>query len=313
MQTSDIAIIGCGPAGLSAAIQLRRLGEAPLVFEAYRVGGLLVNAYRVENYPGFPEGIGGPELVSLMERQFECHAPEVIFEKVTRLDLAGGGSESAAESGSATVPSPGDFHLTTSQREVACRIVLVASGTEPREPAGLSIPDDVSGRVFSEVYPIWNVRDRHIVIVGSGDAAFDYAINLSGKNKVSVLNRGHETKCLPLLRDRAAGIDSIEYHNETIPAQLEQLEDDSIGVRCNTPQGSITVRADIVLFAIGREPNLDFVTERLAARIDSLKHEGLLHLIGDVGRGMMRQTAVATGDGVRAAMEAHKKLMELRA
>jgi len=266
-----------------------------MVFEASRVGGLLLNANSVENYPGFPEGISGPALASRMEEHLSRHAPEVLIEEVTRLDADDG------------------FHIATRRRDVRAKIVLLASGTKPRKPENLIMADEVLDRVFSEVYPIRDVQDKHIVIVGSGDAALDYAINLSGKNKVSILNRGHETNCLPLLRDRAAGIDSIEYHNETIPAHLEQLEDDGIGVRCNTPQGSITVGADIVLFAIGREPNLDFVTERIAARIDGLEHEGLLHLIGDVGRGMMRQTAIATGDGVRAAMEAHKKLMELRA
>jgi len=295
MQLCDVAIIGCGPAGLSAAIQLRRLGERPLVFEATRVGGLLVNAHLVENYPGFPKGISGPALASRMEEHLRNHEPDILLEEVTRLDRDEG------------------FHISTRKRDVRARIVLLASGTKSRMPENLIIADEVPDRVFSEVNPIRDVQDKHIVIVGSGDAAFDYAINLSGKNKVSIVNRGHETKCLPVLRDRAAGIGSIEYHGETTPAHLEQLENDSIGIRCNTPRGSITVNADIVLFAVGREPGLDFVTGRLAARIEGLKHEGLLHSIGDVGRGMMRQTAIAAGDGLRAAMEAHRKLMELRA
>ncbi|MFC1800250.1 NAD(P)/FAD-dependent oxidoreductase [Candidatus Eisenbacteria bacterium] len=317
MRTCDIAIIGCGPAGLSAAIQLRRMGDSPLVFEAFRVGGLLLNANLVENYPGFPKGIGGPELVSRMREHLEHHSPEVILEEVTRLDIAGVGSDSDGASGSEsdlrTSSGAGGFQIRTCQRDIHCRIVLIASGTKARQPDGLFIPDDVSGQVFSEVYPIMHVQGKRIAIVGSGDAAFDYALNLAGKNRVSILNRSRTARCLPLLRDRAAGIDSIEYHDRTLPVGLKNLRNSVIEVECETPGGRISIEADYVLLAIGREPRLDFITDRLSEGMEGLQRSGVLHLIGDVGRGMMRQTAIATGDGVRAAMEAHKKLMELRA
>jgi thioredoxin reductase (NADPH) len=301
MQTWDIAIIGCGPAGIAAGIQLRRMGESPLIFEAARVGGLLLDANMVENYPGFPDGIGGPQLVGLMREHLEGQAPNIIPEEVTRLDVLKTRPDSA-----------GGFQLATDEREIPCRLVLIASGTRARKPDGISIPEDVSDRVFSEVYPMGDVRDKHIVIVGSGDAAFDYAINLSKGNRVSILSRSARTRCLPLLRERAERIDSIEYYGETLPTNLESLGDDRVRLRGDRPGGEFSIDADYVLLAIGREPRLDFLTDRLAVRLDALQSQGLLHLIGDVGRGIMRQTAIAAGDGVRAAMEAHTKLMELR-
>lgn len=311
MQTCDIAIIGCGPAGIAAAIQLNRMGESPLVFEASRVGGLLLNANLVENYPGFPGGISGPELVSRMEKHLSSHCPAILFEEVTRLGIAAPGTDSRGASNPAGVPGPGGLNLATGEREVLCRIVLIASGTRARTPGGISIPEDVSDRVLSEVYPLRNVRDKHIVIVGSGDAAFDYAINLSERNKVSILNRSARTRCLPLLRERVSRIDSIEYFGETLPTDLEVLGDDRVRLKGDRPGGEFTIDADYLMLAAGREPRLDFLTDGLAAQVDSLRHEGLLHLIGDVGRGMMRQTAIAVGDGVRAAMQAHSRLVEL--
>jgi thioredoxin reductase len=238
-----------------------------------------------------------------MERHLELQETRVLFEEVVGLDIAGDRTGSGS----------GGFCLATSQRDVHCGIVLIASGTRAREPEGLGIPDAVSDRVFTEVYPIKDVQGKHIVIVGSGDAAFDYAFNLSGENKVSVLNRSEKTRCLPLLRDRANAIGSIAYHDRTLPVRIENLGESGIKVECEGPGGDLIIEADYLLLAIGREPRLDFLTDRLIAQVDSLGRDGLLHLIGDVEKGIMRQTAIAVGDGIRAAVQTHSKLLELRA
>jgi thioredoxin reductase len=299
MRKCDVAIVGCGPAGLGAAIQLKRMGVDTLVFEASRVGGLLRNAHLVENYPGFPDGISGPGLVSLMREQLERHGPEVIFEEVCRLEPAPGGGVG--------------FHIAAGSIEIRCRIVLVASGTRARMPEGLVIAPGVKDRVYTEVYSIRNIRDKHIVIVGSGDAAFDYALNLASANRVTVVNRSDRIKCLPLLRERSSRFDSIEYCELTTPVRVDGMGGKRVVVECMSPEGYRIIEADYVLLAAGREPRLDFVSEQVHAAMDSLRGRGLLRLIGDVGRGNMRQTAIAVGDGVRAAMEAQRKLMELEA
>ncbi len=294
MRTHDVAILGCGPAGIAAAIQLKRMGEEPLVLEASRVGGLLLSANLVENYPGFPDGLSGAELVDRMRLHLERHVPEVLFEEVVRLDY----EES--------------FRITTGERELRCPVVLIASGTRPRQPEGLDISGEVKGRVFSEIHPLNSVRERRIAIVGSGDAAFDYAINLAGRNKVTILNRSERPRCLPVLRDRADRIASIGYRARTAPREVKSGDRDTVELKCQSPEGEVTIPADYVLLAIGREPRLDFVGEGLKGRMEGLRKAGLLYLIGDVARGMMRQTAIAVGDGVRAAMSAGEKLKELR-
>ena len=83
-------------------------------------------------------------------------------------------------------------------------------------------------------------------------------------------------------------------------------------MECSTPEGNLDVEADYILFAVGRESRLGFLTDEVRSRAEDLQRDGLLHLIGDVGRGMMRQTAIAVGDGVRAAIESHSKLLELQ-
>jgi thioredoxin reductase (NADPH) len=295
MRACDIVIIGCGPAGLGAAIQLRRMGEAPLVFEARKVGGQLWNAHLVENYPGFPDGIGGPELAGRMREHLKRHDPEIQFEEVVKLDV------------------DELFELETAERRVRCRTVIMATGTRARRPGGFNVSGDVSGRVFSEIFPIREVTGKHVVIVGSGDAAFDYALNLAGANRVTILNRSDRTRCLPLLKKRADHETSIDYRVRSMPLGIETRGDRGLRLACSTPGGDTAIDADFVLLAIGREPRLDFLTGRLRARLENLRRQGAIHLIGDVGRGMMRQTAIAVGDGVRAAIDAHAKLEELSA
>ena len=114
---TDVGIVGCGPAGIGAAIQLTRSGVDCLVFEKARVGGLLLNANLVENYPGFPQGIPGGELAHLMEKHLAVHSVSVIPLEVSSLNTGEGG-----------------FTLDTAQGAFRSRIAIVATGTRPKVP-----------------------------------------------------------------------------------------------------------------------------------------------------------------------------------
>lgn len=284
MKIENVVIIGAGPGGIAAAIQLKRFGLDPVVLERDHIGGLLVNANLVENYPGFPQGIPGAGLVKLFEAQLEHTGVSVSFEEVIALDH----DES--------------FIVKTSRRELRSRFVVVASGTQPKPFEGIETIGEVAARIFCEVYPIADVEGKKIAIIGAGDAAFDYALNLSRKNAVAILNRTDRLKCLPLLWERAMQIPRIIY-SENVGLSMIANDPDGLVLSGRSPAGAWGLEVDYAIFAIGRKPRLDFLSERLKEKADRLETEGALHFVGDVTNGVFRQTSIAVGDGVRAAMK----------
>ncbi len=290
MKSDDIVIIGAGPAGVTAAIQLKRYGMPFVLLEKERVGGLLWNANLVENYPGFPAGVRGPKLIGLIEKQMKRIGVDVTFDSVTGLQYDGN-----------------RFQVKASRAEYRPRYVIVATGTRPNL-IPLAIPKAATDKVFSDVYHLLKKTHKRILIVGAGDAAFDYALNLVKKrNFVTILNRGGDVKCLGLLWERARAEPAIEYRGET---PVNAVEVDEIG---STLSGTGRLRvqaesgeffdADYLLFAIGRVPQTDFISDELVNQ-----HIKGLYFIGDVQNGLYRQAAIAAGDGLRAAMDVYFKM-----
>jgi thioredoxin reductase len=285
-----VAIVGGGPAGIAAAIQLTRYSIPLIIFEKERLGGLLHNADLVENYPGFPKGIPGPELVKLFLSQFREGGVDPILEEVVGIETSADG-----------------FHLRTTGGGFFARCVVIASGTRPKPWDGPPIPPELMERVQSEVYPLRHLRNKHIVVIGAGDAAFDYALNLARANDVTILNRGSSVSCLPALERRASGEPRISYHAETSPTQITPTEGERLLVQCTARNGVGTFEADHLLLAIGREPDLDFIAPEV------LENNDRLYPIGDVVNGSFRQTAIAVGDGIRTAMRIALKMNGERA
>jgi len=290
MTLAEVAIIGAGPAGLTAALQLKRYGIPALLFEACQVGGLLRNANLVENYPGFPGGISGPDLVRLFQQQAEAIGVQVIHQAVSSLSY-----------GKST------FSLATAEATCNCQIVVIATGTRPLgfEP-GL-IPAEAQARVSAEVYPLLEVQGAQIAIVGAGDAAFDYALNLARSNSIVILNRSDQVKCLPLLQQRAAVSPHIAYHPQTSLVQVQLAGDGRLALRLESPTGVWECTADYLLGALGRRANLDFVSASLQRQASRLEKQGCLYRIGDVSNGLYRQTAIAAGQGLLAAMQIYHR------
>lgn len=285
MQEQAVTIIGAGPAGIAAAVQLRRGGISPLVVEKACVGGLLKNAHRVENYPGFPDGISGPDLVSRFERQLAGQRPEMLFAEVTNVALDGHA-----------------LYVATKAGRWRSRIVIVASGTKPRRITNTAIGPGTEGRLFSEIHPLRHTAGKRIAIVGAGDAAFDYALNLGKRNDVLILGRSETARCLPLLQERAALAPRIAYRNGV---QVRRIDAGSGGLDVESVRRGKPARdtADFLIFAVGREPQCDFLSETVRQRQAELERSSRLFLVGDVHNGLCRQTAIAVGDGVRAAMQ----------
>lgn len=284
MKPDEVMIIGAGPAGAAAAIQLKRY-DIPFVFlEKDRVGGLLWNANLVENYPGFPAGVSGPKLVHLIEKQMERLNVEILADCVSEIRYKNTG-----------------FHVKTLRAEYHPRFIIVASGTKPH-PHPVPVHPAARERVFSEVYHLLEATGQHIAIIGAGDAAFDYALNLTkNRNSVTILNRGRDVKCLGLLWERARAEPGIEYRAEASVCRVEFDETDRrlrVRTKANGP-----LIADYLLFATGRIPQMSFLPDEIINN-----HLEGIYFAGDVKNGIYRQAAIAAGDGLRAAMEIYHKL-----
>ncbi|MDC0358301.1 NAD(P)/FAD-dependent oxidoreductase [Oligoflexia bacterium] len=285
-ECSTVAVIGAGPAGIAAALQLKRYGINTILFEKHRVGGLLCNANLVENYPGFPCGIKGVALVELFRRQLAEVGQEIRCEHVTSLQLR-----------------DDLFTLDTDQGAVSASVVILATGTIPLKISNVEIAEETHPQIMYEVIEAEGIKGKRFAIIGSGDAAFDYALNLSNHNEVMILCRSAQPKCLPLLQERCSNSKRIENFYK-INVNAINLVGDQLQLNCATPDNACQmIEADYALFAVGRDPCLELLDGTISNQIDLLVEQKLLYLIGDVQNGIYRQASISIGDGIRAAME----------
>ncbi len=285
MDNFQVVIIGAGPAGLAAAMQLKRHGIDPLVLERKLVGGLLLNANCVENYPGFVGGISGPELVSLFKDQAEGLGVVIEQEEVLSSSF-----------------EDNYFRIVTNKRELKSHLLIAGSGTKPRKITDDLYSEDWGRSLFYEVYPLIEEKDKEIVIIGAGDAAFDYALNLSCYNRVTILNRGSKIKALPLLFDRIKDNKAIRYLTNTEITSVSKTPTDKLNISIKSTSPERSIECDYLLAAIGREPEYSFADPSIIDELDKLLKDHKLFLIGDLQNGSFRQTTIAVADGIRAAM-----------
>jgi thioredoxin reductase len=289
---ADVAIIGAGPAGIAAALQLARYDIRADIFECARPGGLLRQANWVENYPGIAKPVTGPALARALQRQLErCGARycQARVEKVAR--------------------SSSGFVIRSPARDVRARYVVVASGTRPRLPDTPQIPESARSRICTSGEPLARKRGARIAIIGAGDAAFDQALNLARMNEVVILMRGPDARCLPLLRRRTEMSSAIRCRAATRVIGIEAVSRGLLlacapaGKEPIPAGGCESLAVDYLLVAIGREPELDFLSAELRALPPpDAQRLGLL-LAGDVRGGKFRQASIAAGQGVLAAMQ----------
>lgn len=286
-EEADVAVIGAGPAGISAAIQLNRYGIKTILLEKSEPGGLLLNASLVENYPGFPEGITGRELSSLFEQQLRLNGTEICREEVLSLNR-----------------KDGIFEVLTDKRMIRSPVVIVASGTVPVQLSGCEISPYADEKIFYDLRQLRGIKCKTIAIIGAGDAAFDYAVSLSEENSVIILNRSDRVKCLPLLYSKVMNIDNISYRENINVQRIEPCPEGLVlypGSQGFQEKEGIKVFSLVV--AVGRKPSTDYISEDIMAGLNNLKDSGYIYMAGDVSNGIYRQTAIAAGDGVRAAMK----------
>jgi thioredoxin reductase len=285
-----VAIIGAGPAGIAAAIQLQRSRIKFLLFEKDRIGGLLNEANRVENFPGLPGGVPGRALAARLRRQLAAAGIGVEKTAVRRLAV-----------------QDGRFAIETETGTITAGIVILACGTRPL-PTGPPLDTaEARGRLFDGVLPLLGIKGETIVVIGGGDAACDYALSLAAKNRVRILVRSPRPRALPLLIERCRRHPGITIHtNFVLTAASPSGTGEIVLQTVHALNGrKKEVRCQRILSAIGRAPALDFLAPDLRAAMVGLARKKKLFLVGDAGNGRFRQAAIAAADGLRAAMEIH--------
>jgi len=281
VKTEAITIIGCGPAGIAAAIQLRRFGFKPRLLERAEAGGLVRNARRIENYPGFPGGISGTKLARLLREHLDGKGP-AGRETVLNADYQNR-----------------SFLIKTDRRSFRSRILIIATGTEPRKIFDGRTRQALSGRLFYEPRSLPRSRGKRIAIIGAGDAAFDYALGLVPGRKVMIIGRGAGPRCLPALWRMSRKNPALKYYPR---ARVERITAGGRSINLHL-SGGAQFQADYILVACGRKPNLGFLGPGLRRHRRALTAEKKLWLIGDVKNKRCRQVGISVGDGIRSAME----------
>jgi thioredoxin reductase (NADPH) len=299
----DVIILGSGCAGSTSAIYTARAGLSPLILEGREPGGQLTLTTDVENYPGFPEGIQGPELVDLMRKQAERFGAEYKAETVASVNL-----------------SMRPFTVRTEENAYTCRTLIVATGASARL-LGLESEKKLMGRGVSTCATCDGAffRNREVAVVGGGDTAFEEAIFLTRfASKVLVIHRRDQFRASKIMVDRARGNPKIEFVLDTVVSDIldpGKGEVTAILLK-NRKDGSETIRKlDGVFVAIGHDPNtkvfegqleLDngYIVLRGGARTSV---EGVF-AAGDVHDRVYRQAVTAAGTGCRAAIQAERFL-----
>src|SRR5580692_4144887 len=299
---SSVAIIGSGPAGLTAAVYAARANLAPVVFAGHLYGGQLMLTTEVENYPGFPNGIMGPELMENFRLQAERFGAVMHFVDVTMVDL------------NAT-----PFHLWTEDDDYTADTVIVATGASAR---WLDIPHEarLRGRGVSTCATCDGAffRDKHIVVVGGGDSAMEEALFLTrfGK-KVTVIHRRSGLRASKIMVARATAHEKIDFIWDTVVEEaIGETHLRALRLRNIVDGSTYDFDADALFIAIGHTPNTDIFKGQIdldeAGYIVSpdgvcTNVEGVF-VAGDVNDLRYKQAITAAGAGCRAAMDAEKYL-----
>ena len=305
----DVVIIGSGPAGLTAALYAARANLKPLLIEGLESGGQLMLTTAVDNYPGFQEGIMGPELMGAMRGQAERFGTEFVTGDVTEVALSGP-----------------PFTVTTSETAYQTRALILSTGASARL---LGLPSEwtLMGHGVSTCATCdgYFFREKPIVVVGGGDTAMEEAIFLTKfASHVTVVHRRHELRASQIMQDKAFANPKISFEWDSALDQVTDVEKGVVtGVVLRNLKTDETKTLDVegVFIAIGHTPNTDL----FAGQLD-LDDNGYIvpkggartsvpgvFAAGDVQDHTYRQAITAAGSGCMAAIDAERYLESLPA
>ncbi len=297
-----VVIIGSGPAGLTAAIYAARANLSPLVIAGGMYGGQLMLTTEVENFPGFPDGIMGPDLMMKFREQAERFGARVENTDATGVDFSGN-----------------PLLVRTAEHEYQTRSVIVATGASAR---WLNVPGEekLRGRGVSTCATCDGAffREKHIVVIGGGDSAMEEALFLTRfGRKVTVIHRRDSLRASKIMADRASSHEKIEFVWNTVVEEVigdGRLE--TLRLHNLLEDRRYEFAADAIFIAIGHDPNTGIFTGQLDLDATgyiqspdgvSTNVEGVF-VAGDVFDVRYKQAITAAGLGCRAAMDAEKYL-----
>ncbi len=299
----NVIIVGSGPAGYTAALYTARANLNPLVIEGFFWGGLLQQTTEVENYPGFRDGIMGPELMQTMRDQAERFGTRFITDVASKVELA---------------TEPGGVHKVWIDDDVhLARTVILAMGAEHKK-LGVPGEEELGGRGVSycATCDAAFFKDKHIAVIGGGDSAMEEAIFLAKFGaKVHVVNRRAELRASKIMADRARSEATIEFVTPYVVEEFAAVEGQLPTLRLKHAEGGEDREiADVGSFiAIGHEPQSEIVAGQVPVDDEGyVKTEGRstrtglpgVFAAGDLVDHTYRQAVTAAGSGCQAALDA---------
>ncbi len=298
----NVIIIGGACAGYTAAIYAARADLEPLVIEGFQWGGQLQNTTEVENYPGFPEGIMGPELMNRFRAQAERFGARFVTDDATAVELTDGGIQT----------------VRVGDDEYRARAVILARGAQPKR-LGIGGELELAGRGVSTcgVCDGAFFKGRDVVVIGGGDTAMEDSIFVAKyADKLTVLHRRDEFRASMVMQDRARAVDNIEFRTPFVPEEFVAAEDGALDhVRIRHAETGATEELAVggAFVAIGHIPG----SELVAGQVD-LHDNGYVRVaepstktnlagvfaVGDLVDFTYRQAVTAAGSGTRGALDA---------
>ena len=305
----QVIILGSGPAGLTAAIYAARADLHPLVVSGNEPGGQLTLTTEVDNYPGYPEGIQGPEMMEQFRAQAERFNTEFRTGQVESVELSG---------------RPFHLWLESQSRELSCDALIVATGASARW-LGLESETALRGRGVSACATCdgFFFREREVAVVGGGDTAMEEALFLTKfASKVHVIHRRDELRASQFMQQRAFGNEKISFIWDSVVGEVLSAEGDAVtGLQLRNLKSGACSELSVggVFMAIGHKPNTDLFREKL--ELDDMGYievragstytsvEGVF-ACGDAADNNYRQAVTAAGTGCMAAIDAERWLTE---
>lgn len=308
-QVRDLIIVGSGPSGYTAALYAARAELNPLVFEGYEFGGELMNTTEVENYPGFENGIMGPDLMAQMRAQAERFGAELRPELVDGVDFSGELKK-----------------VTVAGTEYSARAVILATGAAPRH-LGIPGETELTGRGVSTCATCdgFFFKDHHIAVVGGGDSAMEEAIFLTKfGSKVTLIHRSEKFRASKVMLERARANEKIEFLTHTIVEEVLEEGGKVTGLKVrNVRENTESVLDATAMFvAIGHDPRSGFLGGQVATDpqgyvvVEEPSTRTTIPGVfacGDLVDTTYRQAITAAGSGCRAAIDASHYLEALGA